>query len=250
LRRIGQNGRVPPAELEQRLAQVRASTGRLVDALTALDLSDDVIRQPSLLPGWTRAHVLAHLARNADAIRRGAEGAARGEPAEMYPGGDDARAAAIEAAAAAAGAAILADLSSAAERLQQTWSTLPAAAWDCDTVTRTGRLATWRLVQARWREVEIHRVDLALGYGPADWPAAFVAPLLPSLTDPERLGPRLPAGVAVLVEATDSGQQWAAGSGEPVPVRGPSWALACWLIGRPAAVADVLVDPPPLAAWI
>jgi maleylpyruvate isomerase len=26
----------------------------------------------------------------------------------------------------------------------------------------------------RWREVEVHHVDLDLGYGPADWPDAYV----------------------------------------------------------------------------
>jgi maleylpyruvate isomerase len=240
---------VPPAELEQRLTTIRTSTGRLVDALTALPLSDEVVRQPSLLPGWTRGHVLSHLARNADAIRRGVEGAARGEPAAMYPDGNDARDAEIDAGATRDAAALLADLTDSAARLDQAWSALPPAGWDCDTLTRSGPQATWRLVQARWRELEIHRVDLLLGYGPADWPAAFVAPLLPALADPERLGPRLPDGVAVIVEATDSGRRWSAGTGEPVSVRGPSWALACWLVGRPQAVASVLADPPALAPW-
>jgi hypothetical protein len=53
----------------------------------------------------------------------------------------------------------------------------------------------------------------------------------------------------VQVEATDSGRQWSAGAGDPVLVRGPSWALTAWLVGRPMAVADVLTDPPPLAPW-
>jgi maleylpyruvate isomerase len=240
---------VPPTELEQRLTQVRTSTGRLVEALAATEVTDEVLRQPSLLPGWSRGHVLTHLARNADAVRRGAEGAARGEPTAMYPDGDDGRAAEIEAGAARDSAALIADLTDAAARLDKAWSALPPAGWDCDTLTRTGRLATWRLVRTRWRELEIHWVDLLLGYGPADWPAAFVAPLLPSLADPDRLGPRLPAGVAVTVAATDSGQQWSAGAGDPVSVRGPSWALTCWLIGRQQAVANVLADPPTLAPW-
>jgi maleylpyruvate isomerase len=240
---------VPPAELEQRLTQVRASTDRLTAALAALAPPDAALRQPSLLPGWSRGHVLSHLARNADAIRRAAEGAGRGEPTEMYPGGEEERAAEIDTGAARGAAAILADVTVAAERLDAAWSTLPAAAWDSETLTRTGPRATWRLVAARWREVEIHWVDLAIGYGPADWPAAFVAPLLLSLADSDRLAPRLPAGVAVQVEATDSGQQWSAGAGEPLRVRGPSWALTSWLVGRPMAVADVLPDLPPLAPW-
>ena len=126
--------------------------------------------------------------------------------------------------------------------------------------------------------MEIHRVDLDEGYGPGDWPASFVAPLLPSLLDPERLGPRLPPGLTVEVVNTDSGQRWsvyggpagvaartarcaavaapaggaagAAGRPRPVRVVGPSWALVGWLIGRAQAVRQELGDPPELAPWL
>ena len=152
------------------------------------------------------------------------------------------------------------------------------ADWAADAVTRAGPQPARRLIGARWREVEIHRVDLDEGYGPGDWPASFVAPLLPSLLDPERLGPRLPEGLTVDVVNTDSGQRWSvyggpggvgrtapvrgtarasraarAGSAAgPVPVRvvGPSWALVGWLIGRLPAVRRELGDPPELAPWL
>jgi len=42
---------------------------RLVVARLA-DLRDDGFTAPSLLPGWTRAHVAAHLARNVEALIR------------------------------------------------------------------------------------------------------------------------------------------------------------------------------------
>ncbi len=236
--------------MEQRLSQVRSSTERLVKALYGLDWPAEVLRGPSLLPGWSRAHVLTHLARNADGIWRVTEGASRGESALMYPGGEPARDAAIEAGAGRDAAQLLADVRDTADRLDQTWAQLPDTGWEVEGITRTGRSTTRALVASRWREVEIHWMDLAIGYGPADWPAAFVAPLLPSLADPDRLGPRLPAGTAVELEATDSGARWTAGSGAPVLVRGPSWALTAWLIGRPGAVSDVLTDPPALGTWL
>jgi len=242
---------VPPDDLDRRLDQVRASTARLVEELVALAPADDTLRRPSLLPGWTRAHVLSHLARNADALCRAMVGAQRGEPAVMYPGGTEARDAEIAAGATRAAAAIIADVADSARRLDHAWSATSGAAWDVATVTRQGAQPVWRTVGSRWREVEIHWVDLELGYGPADWPAAFLAPLLPALADADRLGPRLPPGVAVEIEATDSGHRWSAGDGpERVPVRGPSWAVACWLVGRPAAVRDTLGKPPELAPWI
>ena len=127
-----------------------------------------------------------------------------------------------------------------------------------------------RLIGMRWREVEIHRVDLADGYGPGDWPASFVAPLLPSLLDPRRIGPRLPSGLTVEVVNTDSGQRWLVGedvpaaagtarsaraaavrsaAAPPVRVVGPSWALVGWLVGRPTAVRAELGELPALRAW-
>jgi maleylpyruvate isomerase len=241
---------MPPDDLEPRRRAVRASTARFVESMAALGLTDAAMREPSLLPGWSRGHVLTHIARNADGIRRVVDAARHGEPAQMYPGGTAGRDVEIAAGAGRDLAALLADVRETAERLDRAWSDLPGPAWDVEAVTRTGTSPVRRLVQARWREVEIHWVDLLVGYGPADWPAAFVAPLLPSLADPQRLEPRLPAGVAVRVEATDSGQVWTAGSGDPVPVRAPGWALACWLVGRPAAVAGVLADPPVLSAWL
>ncbi|HYT09947.1 MAG TPA: hypothetical protein VEL73_04735, partial [Mycobacteriales bacterium] len=154
-------------------------------------------------------------------------------------------------------------------------------AWERSAYTRAGARPARRMIGSRWREVEIHRIDLDDGYGPGDWPAAFVAPLLPSLLDPDRLGPRLPAGMTLDVTDTDSGRRrsvvgsavgadgapgGAAGtdaagagaadatggaprSGRRVAVTGPSWALVCWLVGRPAAVRRELGDPPPLTPW-
>jgi maleylpyruvate isomerase len=241
---------VTSAELEQRLGHVRESTDRLVTSLAELALTAETLRGPSLLPGWSRAHVLSHLARNADAIWRMVDGAARGESAEMYPGGQAVRDADIEAGAQHSPAELLADVRASAERLDQAWSKLPDEGWDIEGITRTGRSTIRRMVASRWREVEIHAVDLDLGYLPASWPAAFVAPLLPSLADPERLAPRLPDGVAVEMEATDSGHTWLAGSGDPVLVRGPSWALTAWLLGRPGAVRAVLGTPPQLSPWL
>jgi hypothetical protein len=84
----------------------------------------------------------------------------------------------------------------------------------------------------RWREVEIHRVDLADGYGPGDWPASFVAPLLPSLLDPHRIGPRLPAGLTVEVVNTDSGQRWLVGEDVPAPV-GTARSARAAAVARP-----------------
>ena len=62
-----------------------AAQAALLDDIA--DLSDDVARRPSRLPGWTVGHVLTHIARNADSLVWRLEGAARGELRDQYPGG-------------------------------------------------------------------------------------------------------------------------------------------------------------------
>ena len=74
-------------DVARRLVEVRWSTEGLLDGLRARRPSDAWAREPSLLPGWTRGHVLTHLARNADSQRHVLEAAVRGAPAERYPGG-------------------------------------------------------------------------------------------------------------------------------------------------------------------
>jgi maleylpyruvate isomerase len=256
-------------DVARRLDEVRWSTEALLDSLRDRPRTDAWARQPSLLPGWTRGHVLTHLARNADAMVRALSGAARGEKTPMYDS-EDARAGEIEAGADRPADELTADVAVSAERLEETWSRLADADWRQEAVTRAGPVPAVRLIGMRWREVEIHRVDLADGYGPGDWPASFVAPLLPSLLDPERIGPRLPSGLTVEVVNTDSGQRWLVGADVPAPVGtarsaraaavrsaapppvrvvGPSWALVGWLVGRPAAVRTELPELPELRPW-
>ena len=142
---------------------------------TIAGLTDGDARRPSLLPGWSVGHVLTHLARNADSHVRLLEAAARGEVADQYAGGDVQRAADIEVGAGRPAAELVADVMEAAARLERTWDVTPEEVWR----TGEGRVSTgvWSLAELpfrRWREVEIHHVDLDLGYHPADWPEAYV----------------------------------------------------------------------------
>ena len=154
-------------------APVHDSHARL--GRTLARLTDDDARRPSLLPGWTVGHVLTHLARNADSHVRLLEAAAHREVADQYAGGDARRAADIEAGAGRPAAELVADVKEAAARLERTWDATPDDVWR----TGEGRVSSgvWALAELpfrRWREVEIHHVDLDLGYGPADWPDAYV----------------------------------------------------------------------------
>lgn len=152
---------------------VKKSHARLVGTLSGL--SDDDARRPSLLPGWTVGHVLTHLARNADSHVRLLEAASRGEVADQYAGGDTQRAADIEAGAGRPAAALVADVTESAARLERTWDATPEEAWRTGVVRMSsGVWPAADLPFRRWREVEVHHVDLGLAYTPADWPDAYV----------------------------------------------------------------------------
>jgi len=147
------------------------------------DLTDAQVGSASLLPDWTVGHVLAHIARNADGMSRRINAALRDEVVEQYVGGSQGRAAEIEAGAARSTPEIVADVRSSAERLDSLFATMPEDVWEKPVQTVGGGThAISMLPFRRWREVEIHLVDLGLGATPADWPTGLIDGALPRLT--------------------------------------------------------------------
>ncbi len=210
--------------------------------------TDRLMRAPSGLPGWSRAELVTHLARNADANRRMAEGAIRGELIPQYVGGPVQREEEIRRGRGRTAREAIIDLEQAQQALVATWSTMPDEAWDRATLALAGTRPAWRGVWARWREIEIHHVDLDLGYEPGDWPQCFVERALASVVGgiPTRWrGPALTDGRSWLLQAMDTGKQWRVvqrgatvevteGDGDEADavVSGASYALFAWLLGR------------------
>ena len=157
--------------------QVDAATQRLLD--DARTLSEADLRAPSLLPGWTRAHVVAHVARNADAMRNVLAGARSGESRPAYASAE-AREAGIEQGAGLSAAELMADLAGSAMALRAVARQLPDEAWQFEVRMMDSALfPAAALLTRRLVEVELHHCDLGAGYAPADWPAAFAAMDLP-----------------------------------------------------------------------
>ncbi|HSK26952.1 MAG TPA: maleylpyruvate isomerase N-terminal domain-containing protein, partial [Jiangellales bacterium] len=102
----------PRADPVAGLDAVWESTARLL--ATAHRIGDDALTGASLCPGWSRAHVLGHLARNAEALGRLCAWARTGEPTPMYPS-REARAADIEASARQPRRRLLEDVAATAE---------------------------------------------------------------------------------------------------------------------------------------
>lgn len=137
-------------------------------------LTDADARSASLLPGWSRGHVLTHLARNADGQRRMVEGVLRNEVVDQYPGGDEQRAGDIEAGAYRPVAELVADLHDSQEALVAAWDLVPDDAWDRLTRARAGTRPVRDGVISRWRELLVHLVDLGVGVMPDQLPADYL----------------------------------------------------------------------------
>jgi maleylpyruvate isomerase len=223
---------------------VTAATERLASTAEALDA--DALRQPSLCPGWTRAHVLSHLARNADALANLLRWATTGVETPMYPSAE-ARAADIEAGAARGPGEIVEDLRSAAERFSAAVTAVPDEAWEQQ--VRMGSAAAGRTIPARrvlWerlKELELHHVDLDAGYTPADWAPRFVDRALAETLRRFARREDVPELTLVIDGATER-----LGSGGELTVTGSATPMLGWLTGR--SIGDGLhVDPPgPLPA--
>lgn len=203
---------------------------RLVESL-----SDEQYAEPSRLPGWTRAHVVAHLVGNALAQTRQVDYALRGRQIEVYTGGQQARDADIERRAAVPPAELVQMLRDAHAAWESAVAQVDEAIAEAPVAYRDGTVAD--VVAGRWMECLVHAVDLGMpGYTCLDWPAVFSELLIGYVSV------RLPAGQRVRLEATDTA--YAAtfgGPGHEVHLRGPIAALAGLLAdrGTPGAVESL-----------
>ncbi|TDB69889.1 maleylpyruvate isomerase family mycothiol-dependent enzyme, partial [Micromonospora sp. KC721] len=127
-------------------------------------------------------------------------------------------------------AAQLDDLRRSAERFTEAVAAMPVGAWSATVETHRGPWPAAMLVWGRLREVEVHHVDLAVGYRPADWPPAFAQHLLHEVVS--NLTGRADTPAMVLrFDGTRHALVIGEPEGAPV-VTGPPAELAAWLIGR------------------
>lgn len=214
------------AQLHAGIDEMVAATDRLLVAVDSL--TDAALREPSLLPGWTRAHVLTHVARNADGLANLAEAARTGEHREMYAGGRAGRDADIEAGAGRHLGDLRLDLSDSAERLLEAFADFPADGLGREVTLSSGATAYgWEIPFLRVREVEIHHVDLDAGYSPDDWSPEFAARTLDQLSPFFREARECPVGTL----QDDQGGTWQVAPSGPT-LRGPVRELVAWLTGR------------------
>ena len=214
-------------------------------------IEDDDLPGPSRLPGWTRAHVVGHLARNADALRNLLRWARTGEPSPMYTSAGE-RADGIERTARLGPQELRQDLADAAQRLVDDVEALPDHGWDEEVLTARGRaVPASEVLWMRARETWIHGVDLDAGASFVDAPTGFVAALLQELATAPSLTTVDPA---LHVRAIDLDRDWTLGTGELIDVSGPATSVLTWLSGRgdgsDLRTSHASGRPPAPPAWL
>lgn len=217
----------------ERLVHLGESHERLLGSVAGL--TDEMMREPTHLPNWSRDMLAAHLRYGAEAALRGIRSAVDGSGGRMYPGGDNQREEEIAKGRGQTVATLCSDLADACDRLETALAELASDDWAAPVHTRRGPVTVSEVALQRWLDVEVHHVDLNLGYGPADWPAALITDFLPSMIE------MLPA----LHQRADADQD-INGSWLFRRTDGPgSWSVSvenadCWHGGRIAAPTATL----------
>jgi maleylpyruvate isomerase len=223
------------------IARADRALVRTVDALSSSEYAE-----PSQLPGWTRAHVVAHLALNAEGLAGVLHGAHVHQPQPMYasPEGRDAD---IAELATADPADLRERFLASTAHFARALAAMHEDDWDAR-FERTPGGPDFALVNVplmRVREVEIHHADLGAGYAASDWPVGFRVLLLDSMT-------KRPYPQPFTVRPTDLDRTWHYGDGEGGPtVSGTSADLGWWLTGRGSGtgLTSDTTDLPEVESW-
>ena len=166
--------------LQEELLQARRGTAFFARKLN--ELSDDELDGDSLLPGWNRRHVTAHIGYNARAIARLIEWAGTGIETPMYAS-TDVRDHEISFGATLSPIALRNLFDHSAVHLNVEWRDLPEEAWQHTVRTIQGReVPASESVWMRTREVWTHAVDMDNGASFADIPATVLERLLRDIT--------------------------------------------------------------------
>lgn len=219
-----------------------------VVASQAGKLTEEDVTAPSLLPGWTRGHVLAHLAGISNAMARQLEFAGRGETVELYDGGFEGRTKAIEMSAGHTLEQHRADVDSALERALRAFDSLDAGGWQAPISYRGGVVLDGGM--ALWRELVIHASDLNTGRGPESWSRPFCEHLF------DFLSARVPDGQRFVLQPLGLPPVTIGTGNRSTVISGMLTDIAAWLAGREPSLGSLRasaaaddVDLPELLPW-
>lgn len=228
------------------MAAVRRATAALFDTVDALD--DTAMHQPSGLPGWTRGHVVSHVARNADGLVNLLSWARTGIESPMYASTVD-READIEEGAHRLAQVQQEDVRASAERFTMATEVMSEGDWEATITNWQGQPIPVSLVPwMRLTELLVHHVDLAVGCDfdrvlelAGEQTEPFVDYVVTRFAD----RPGMPA-VRLLIELpTGDERTWLLGEGDPTDVQTSAAPALAWLTGR-----DAGTRLPELPRWL
>jgi maleylpyruvate isomerase len=198
------------------------ATQRLLGHTIAL--TEQAWHQPTCLPGWTRAHVATHLARNAEYFDTSIQAALAGQPQpELAPA--EQRRQVLEVGAERRGLELQIDLDATAGALQNTIESVPG--WTGNVRIDGVELPLSAVPLARLHEVCVHHLDLECGLTPELVPADAAEWLLRWVLF------RLRDTSLPTIQITGDTLQAEIGhSATPLKVSGTDAILWAWLSGR------------------
>lgn len=214
-------GTTPTRTFDDSRRWVTEGTALLTGAIEGLD--GPTFDGGSQLPGWTRKHLVGHVAANADALGNLISWAETGVEKRMYASPEQ-RNADIEEAATRPVEELRAWYLRGADELDEAMDRLTPEQWEHEVIT--AQLVTRKASDVPWmraREVFIHAVDLGVGITFADLPDDFLLALADEI--------RTKRGLA---------------DDDLRGIDGPLPEVAAWLAGRP----HHLVDAPELGSWL
>jgi maleylpyruvate isomerase len=215
----------------------------------ATDLSEAELNAPSLLAGWKRRQLIAHLGYNAAGMCRLLDGAAAGVAKDMYASAkqrEDDIAESVDLDVTA----LYRLFNTETQRLETAWKELPTEAWSVMVKTPQGKpFPASETLWMRSREVWIHAVDLDTG-------ATFelIPPVVQQTLFDEVIAGWRGSGMAVAVDVESTPAITVSIDDKTSDVRdifvqGTMPALLSWMTGRGNAGVSP-ADAAPAPAWL